>query len=177
MSGVRQKPVEIKAQYLPTSNTIFYQLIANIEPDKIANVRLTVSDSRNKKLLARDVPFATEERSIGIPVLSEGTFTLDVAVLSAGGKTEPGETPEQGLAREIAEEFEIEIKVGDFIGSHCFSNGDIEYELMAYYAYFVSGDMVLHVHDEVRWVSLEQMDAFDFAESDRSIIRIMKDNN
>jgi 8-oxo-dGTP diphosphatase len=91
-----------------------------------------------------------------------------------GGKVEPGETPEQGLVREIKEEFDIKIKAGDFIGSHKFKNEDKEYELMAFFAEILSGTITLTVHDEIRWVMVHEFDYFDFAESDKSIIKILK---
>ncbi|MBN2531612.1 MAG: (deoxy)nucleoside triphosphate pyrophosphohydrolase [Spirochaetales bacterium] len=91
-----------------------------------------------------------------------------------GGKVEPGETPEQGLEREIKEEFAIKVKAKKFIGSHQFKNEDKEYELMAYFTDILSGTITLSVHDEIRWITIDEFDNFDFAESDRAIIKILK---
>ena len=91
-----------------------------------------------------------------------------------GGKVEYGETPQEGLIREIREEFDVEINVKDFIGSHRFYNENKEYELMAYFAEFVSGELILKEHKEIRWITLSEFDYFDLAESDRAIVSIIK---
>jgi len=91
-----------------------------------------------------------------------------------GGKVETGETPEQGLVREIDEEFGISIKVGDFIGSHIFRNEDKEYELLAYYVTITSGTITLTVHDDMKWVKIHEFKNYDFAESDKAIISLLK---
>lgn len=91
-----------------------------------------------------------------------------------GGKVEQGETPEQGLVREIGEEFDVKVKVGKFIGSHKFKNKEREYELMAYFTEILSGTITLTVHDEMRWVKIHEFDDFDFAESDKAIIEVLK---
>ncbi|MBN1700208.1 MAG: (deoxy)nucleoside triphosphate pyrophosphohydrolase [Spirochaetales bacterium] len=91
-----------------------------------------------------------------------------------GGKVEAGETPQEGLVREIHEEFDIAITVGEFIGSHRFSNEDKDYELMAYYTEYLDGELKLHEHQEIRWITLDDFDSFDFAESDRTIVEILK---
>jgi 8-oxo-dGTP diphosphatase len=91
-----------------------------------------------------------------------------------GGKVEPGETPEQGLVREIDEEFGVAVKVGKFVGSHKFNNEEKEYELLAYYCEILSGEITLNVHEDMKWISIREFDDFDFAESDKEILRILK---
>lgn len=88
-----------------------------------------------------------------------------------GGKVEPGESPAEGLSRELFEEFEIRVKVGDFICSHPFSNDGTEYELMAFNVEYISGDFILHEHTEIQWIKASEFNQYDFASSDRSIIK------
>jgi 8-oxo-dGTP diphosphatase len=71
-----------------------------------------------------------------------------------GGKVEPGENPQEGLVREIYEEFEIRVRVGNFIGSHRFRNEERDYELMAYYTEYLSGELKLHEHQDVQWIEM-----------------------
>ncbi len=83
-----------------------------------------------------------------------------------GGKVEPNETPEECLIREIKEEFDIHITVGEYLGSniHTYDFGTIE--LMAYRADWDEGDLILKDHEEIRWVFTHELDQFDFAPAD-----------
>ena len=94
-----------------------------------------------------------------------------------GGKVEPGETPEQGLVREIKEEFNIDVKVGEFIGSIRFKNGDKEYQLMAYFTEIIQGTIMLTVHEEIQWVNIHEFHRYDIAESDKGIIALLQKMN
>jgi mutator protein MutT len=91
-----------------------------------------------------------------------------------GGKVEPDETPEAGLRREIAEELEIEIAVGAPLGSFPHSGPDLSIELLAYRAEWVGGDIVLHDHAELRWVTPAEMPSYDFALPDRGLVRLLR---
>jgi len=87
-----------------------------------------------------------------------------------GGSIEPGETPEQCLARELREELGIESRVGEFIASSCVSLGKSSLELLAYRVLSFSGDLRTAVHDEVRWVAPGDLSSFDLAEADRLLL-------
>jgi 8-oxo-dGTP diphosphatase len=92
-----------------------------------------------------------------------------------GGKIEAGETPEKGLERELYEEFEIAIRVKDFITSHPFENNGKRYILNAYLCEKVSGEFILHDHTEIAWVGSADFTSYDLAESDRAIVdRVIK---
>ncbi len=87
-----------------------------------------------------------------------------------GGKVEPNEAPEECLIREIKEEFDIHITVGEYLGSniHTYDFGTIE--LMAYRADWEEGDLILKDHEEIRWVFTHELDQFDFAPADISFV-------
>lgn len=86
-----------------------------------------------------------------------------------GGKIDPGETPEECLRRELAEEFSIDARIGPFLLSIRFQNEEVSLELLAYEAEHLSGDFQLHEHEEIRWVRPEEALRFDLADSDRVI--------
>jgi len=88
-----------------------------------------------------------------------------------GGKVEPGESPEEGLARELYEEFEIRVKVDAFICSCLFSNNTTEYELMAYHVEYLGGDFILHEHTEIQWIKDSEFGQYDFAVSDQAVVK------
>lgn len=86
-----------------------------------------------------------------------------------GGKIDPGETPEECLARELDEEFSIRARIGRFLLSTRFQNDEVSLELLAYEAEHLSGDFQLREHEEIRWVLPEEAVQFDLADSDRTI--------
>lgn len=68
-----------------------------------------------------------------------------------GGKFEDGEDAAACLVREIREELELEVEVGNKIGTWIFDHDDVVVRLHVLICRIVSGDMVLHVHDKFRW--------------------------
>ena len=92
-----------------------------------------------------------------------------------GGKTEPGETPEQCLKREIQEELDLDIEVGEFLGEsiYTYSNGQIK--INAYFSTIMNGEIHLHVHDQVKWVTIDEIGEYDFAPADIPLVEKLKD--
>ncbi|MEJ2658079.1 MAG: (deoxy)nucleoside triphosphate pyrophosphohydrolase [Desulfobacterales bacterium] len=88
-----------------------------------------------------------------------------------GGKIEINETPEQCLKREMKEEFDIEVSVGEYLGSSIYHYDHISIELLAYRTYWEGGEIHLKDHDDFKWISIEQLPQFDFAPADRFFIK------
>jgi len=97
-----------------------------------------------------------------------------------GGRIENDETPEECLKREIAEEFNVDIKVGDFVGSsiHSYKRGKIE--LIAFRVNSYSGQLKLNDHEKIQWVHPRDILSYDLAEADipiaKTIIRERKND-
>lgn len=70
-----------------------------------------------------------------------------------GGKFEDGENASQCLVREIQEELELMVSTGELIGKWIFDHGDVVVRLHVMECFVESGDMKLHVHDQVKWCS------------------------
>ena len=68
-----------------------------------------------------------------------------------GGKFEPGEDAIACLKREIREELELEVEVGEEIGIWIYDHGDVVVRLHVRRCTIISGNMVLNNHDKVHW--------------------------
>ena len=88
-----------------------------------------------------------------------------------GGKVEDGETPEEGLKRELEEELGIEAVVGDYLGEwiHRYDFGTVK--LLFYRVYWDGGDVSSKDHDEYGWVALDELKRYDFAPADRPFVK------
>lgn len=83
-----------------------------------------------------------------------------------GGKIKDNETPEQCLKRELKEEFDIKVSVGEFFGSSIYHYDHISIELLVYRTFWEDGNINLKDHDDFAWVSLDQLGEYDFAPAD-----------
>ena len=85
-----------------------------------------------------------------------------------GGKVEPGETPDEALVREIAEELGCAIAVTGWLPGEV-AIGD-RHVLSVATAELVAGEPHPHEHDEVRWLSAAELDDVDWLEPDRPFL-------
>ena len=89
-----------------------------------------------------------------------------------GGKIEPGETPEQALARELHEELGILATIGTRI-THVRHNyrhgGAVDLQFFAVRDF--SGDLQNRIFAQVVWARLEDLPAYDFLAADRGLIK------
>jgi 8-oxo-dGTP diphosphatase len=91
-----------------------------------------------------------------------------------GGKIEPGETPEKCLARELKEEFDIDVRVGEYLGSNIHHYDHISIELMAYRTTWENGTISMIDHKAYRWVTVDQLVEYDFAPADVPFVDMLR---
>ncbi|MET4560841.1 8-oxo-dGTP diphosphatase [Lysinibacillus parviboronicapiens] len=83
-----------------------------------------------------------------------------------GGKIEVGETPEQALTREITEEFNCSIKVGEKVEDTTYEYEKFIVRLETYKARLLKGIPVAIEHAETRWVPRKELFELNFAPAD-----------
>lgn len=93
-----------------------------------------------------------------------------------GGKVRRNETPEDCLRREIKEELNLEIQVEDHFCTVHHQYPDFNIELVAFWCSIVGGTLRLEEHEEVRWVTVPEMNHYRFVEADLSLIAALAGN-
>ncbi|MBE9129555.1 8-oxo-dGTP diphosphatase MutT [Coleofasciculus sp. LEGE 07092] len=91
-----------------------------------------------------------------------------------GGKIEPDETVEECIQREIKEELGIEIEVGDrlIVLDHAYSHFRVT--LNVHHCRYLTGIPQPLECDEIRWVSLDEIDQFPFPKANTQIIAALR---
>lgn len=87
-----------------------------------------------------------------------------------GGKTEPGETPQQGLARELKEELAIDVTVGEFITTVDYTYPQVHITMHCYFCEIVSGEMTLLEHESARWLTAPELRSVDWLPADIAVV-------
>jgi len=91
-----------------------------------------------------------------------------------GGKIEDGETPQEAIVREIKEELEIEIEVGELIDTIEYDYPTFHLSMDCFWAEIVSGDMVLKEHEAAKWLTKETLDSVEWLPADIALIEQIK---
>ena len=92
-----------------------------------------------------------------------------------GGKIEAGETPQEALKREIKEELDTEISVGEFIDTIEYDYPTFHLSMDCFWCQIVSGDLVLKEHEAAKWLTKEKLDSVDWLPADVTLIDKIKE--
>lgn len=87
-----------------------------------------------------------------------------------GGKIEEGETPQEALVREIKEELETEISVGELIDTIEYDYPTFHLSMDCFWAEIVSGNLVLTEHEAAKWLSKDELDSVEWLPADIMLI-------
>ena len=93
-----------------------------------------------------------------------------------GGKIEPGETPPQALVREIKEELDTDIAVGDYLTTIEYDYPTFHLSMLCFWCRIVDGTPVLKEHEAARWLGPDNIESVAWLPADLTIIPLIKDN-
>lgn len=87
-----------------------------------------------------------------------------------GGKVESGETPQQALIREIIEELDTEIKVGELIDTLEYDYPTFHLSMDCFWAEVKAGHLELKEAEAAKWLTKDQLDSIDWLPADILLI-------
>ena len=92
-----------------------------------------------------------------------------------GGKVEPGETRAQALVRECREELGITVAVGERFLQVVHEYPDLTVRLTLFRAAIAEGVPQRLEHADLRWLTVEEMDAYPFCPADEGILQALRE--
>ena len=87
-----------------------------------------------------------------------------------GGKIEEGETPQEALVREIKEELNVEIEVGELLDVVEYDYPNFHLSMDCFICKIKSGDLVLKEHEASAWLTKETLYSVNWLPADQGLI-------
>ena len=128
------------------------------------------------RVAAAIIKSANENREPIIFATQRGYGDLKGGWEFPGGKIEKGETPQEALVREIREELEINIVVGELIDTIEYDYPTFHLSMDCFWAEIVSGDMVLTEHEAAKWLTKDELDSVEWLPADLMLIHKIRKN-
>ena len=91
-----------------------------------------------------------------------------------GGKIEEGETPQEALKREIREELDTEIVVGDLIDTIEYDYPTFHLSMDCFWCKIVNGDLILKEHQAARWLDKDTITDVQWLPADIELVEKIK---
>lgn len=88
-----------------------------------------------------------------------------------GGKIEEGETPQEALIREIKEELDADILVGDLIDVVEYDYPNFHLSMNCYWCELKSEHVELKEHEDVKWLVREELTTVDWLPADITLVK------
>lgn len=92
-----------------------------------------------------------------------------------GGKIEAGETPQEALKREIMEELETEISVGELIDTIEYDYPTFHLSMDCFWCEIISGKLVLKEAEAARWLEKADLDSVEWLPADVTLIEKIRE--
>lgn len=91
-----------------------------------------------------------------------------------GGKIEPGETAQQALKREIDEELNVTIEVGNKLCSVQWNYTKFHLTMHCFWCKVTEGTILLLEHEAARWLDKEDLWSVDWLPADTEVVKHIK---
>lgn len=92
-----------------------------------------------------------------------------------GGKIEDGETPQDALKREIQEELDTEISVGELIDTIEYDYPTFHLSMDCFWCEVIKGDLVLKEHEAARWLTRSSIGDVEWLPADITLIEKVRE--
>lgn len=88
----------------------------------------------------------------------------------SGGKIESGETPQEALKREIIEELDTEVSVGELMDTVEYDYPQFHLSMDCFWCQIVRGNLVLKEHEAARWLTKDELNNVEWLPADITLI-------
>ncbi len=88
-----------------------------------------------------------------------------------GGKIEPGETPQQALRREIREELDADIEVGELLRTIDYDYPTFHLTMHCFKCRLANGHLTLLEHEAAKWLTPSDLQSVRWLPADEEIIQ------
>ena len=92
-----------------------------------------------------------------------------------GGKIEDGESPEHALIREIKEELDTDINVGELIDTIEYDYPNFHLSMDCFWCDIVQGGLELREHEAAKWLTKENLYSVEWLPADVGLIGRIKE--
>lgn len=127
-------------------------------------------DMKTIRVVAAIIKAANKEGKSMIFATQRGYGDLKGGWEFPGGKIEAGETPQEALVREIMEELETEIRVGELLDTIEYDYPSFHLSMDCFWAEIISGNLVLKEHEAAKWLTKNELDSVEWLPADVTLI-------
>lgn len=93
-----------------------------------------------------------------------------------GGKIEPGETSDEALKREIREELDMIIEVGELFHIVEYDYPEFHLSMECFICKREAGDLILKEHQAAKWLTRDSLNSVEWLPADEGLIKKLEEN-
>lgn len=93
-----------------------------------------------------------------------------------GGKMEPGETPQEALARELKEELAVDVNVGEILCIVDYDYPTFHLTMHCFYCSVIGGELTLLEHEASKWLKMTELHSVNWLPADVEVVAALERN-